>query len=230
MWSTQCLPCPRSQDVVQCISLHQGCRQPAWCPADKLTALWGLTVKAQCLSACLPPGTPTASGSVADQGWLAYAAASSPQPNIWQTEKGWQREGQWCQGQFSNHFLQCSIKSSTLSLTNKLANIQQGHCDQHNVCHAPGARTLKWHSLASLDALARRDQMLFSIDYVHMFEGLVSGNEFLKDILLQLGRHLLVVHLVQEGEWGGERWMWTLMYIEWVLGILGLKLISETHF
>jgi len=33
--------------------LHQGCCQPGRCPADRLTGLWGLTVKAQCPSACL---------------------------------------------------------------------------------------------------------------------------------------------------------------------------------
>ena len=36
-------------------STHQGCCQPGRCPADGLAGLWGLTVKAQCLSACLPP-------------------------------------------------------------------------------------------------------------------------------------------------------------------------------
>jgi len=36
------------------IPLHRGCCQPGRCPADRLTGLWELTVKAQCLSACLP--------------------------------------------------------------------------------------------------------------------------------------------------------------------------------
>jgi len=38
-------------------------------PADGLTGLWRLTVKAQCLSAC-HQGTPTASGLVINQGWF----------------------------------------------------------------------------------------------------------------------------------------------------------------
>ena len=37
--------------MVQCIPLHQGYCQPGRCPADRLTALQGLTVKAQYLSA-----------------------------------------------------------------------------------------------------------------------------------------------------------------------------------
>ena len=47
----QCLPLLQSLDVVQCIPLHQGYCQPGRCPADRLTALQGLTVKAQYLSA-----------------------------------------------------------------------------------------------------------------------------------------------------------------------------------
>jgi len=43
---------------MQCIPLHQGCCQPGRCPADGLAGLWGLTVKAQCLSACLPSRHP----------------------------------------------------------------------------------------------------------------------------------------------------------------------------
>ena len=42
---------PWSQDGLQCIPLHQGCCHPGWCPANRLAGLWGLTVKAQCLSA-----------------------------------------------------------------------------------------------------------------------------------------------------------------------------------
>jgi len=49
---------PWSQDGEQCIPLHQGCCQPGRCPADRLAGLWGLTVKAQCLSACLVPRQP----------------------------------------------------------------------------------------------------------------------------------------------------------------------------
>jgi len=40
-----------------CSALHsiKAVCQPGWCPVDGLTGLWELTVKAQCLSACLPP-------------------------------------------------------------------------------------------------------------------------------------------------------------------------------
>ena len=65
LWLTQCLPHPWSQDGEQCIPLHQGCCQPGRCPADGLSGLWGLTVKAQCLSACLPPRHPNSL-------WLSY--------------------------------------------------------------------------------------------------------------------------------------------------------------
>ena len=50
---------------VQCISLHQYCCQPGWCPEDGLTELCGLTVKVQCLSTCLPPRQPNSL-------WLSY--------------------------------------------------------------------------------------------------------------------------------------------------------------
>ena len=67
--STGSIACNRhnawSQDGMQCIPLHQGCCQPGRCPADGLTGLWGLTVKAQCLSACLPPRHPISL-------WLSY--------------------------------------------------------------------------------------------------------------------------------------------------------------
>ena len=59
---------PWSQDGVQCIPLYQSCCQPGQCPADGLTGLWGLTVA---LVPVCHPGTPTASGTVTDQGWLA---------------------------------------------------------------------------------------------------------------------------------------------------------------
>ena len=56
------------QGWFQSIPLHQGCYQLDWCPA-----LWRLIVKMQCLSASVCHlGTPTASGSVTDQRWLAY--------------------------------------------------------------------------------------------------------------------------------------------------------------
>ena len=56
---------PWSQDGVQCIPLHQGCCQPGRYPANRLADLWGLTVKAQCLSACMPPRHPNSL-------WLSY--------------------------------------------------------------------------------------------------------------------------------------------------------------
>ena len=47
---------------MECIPLHQGCCQPGRCRADGLAVLWGLTVKAQCLSTFMPPRHP----------WLSY--------------------------------------------------------------------------------------------------------------------------------------------------------------
>ena len=58
LYSTGAPPPGAMQDGVQCIPLYQSCRQPGRCPADGLTDLWGWTVKAQCLSACLPPRHP----------------------------------------------------------------------------------------------------------------------------------------------------------------------------
>ena len=46
-------PRPWSQDGVQCNPHNQGCCQPGRCPVDGLAGLWGLTVKAQCLGACM---------------------------------------------------------------------------------------------------------------------------------------------------------------------------------
>ena len=67
---------PWSQDGVQCIPLHQGFCQPGQCPADGLAGLWGLTVKAQCLSACLPPRHPNSL-------WLSYRPFSVFHTYIW---------------------------------------------------------------------------------------------------------------------------------------------------
>jgi len=65
---TQCLATP--PEPGECaVPLHQGCCQPGWCPVDGLAGLWRLNVKAQCLSACLPPRHPTAFGSVTGR-WL----------------------------------------------------------------------------------------------------------------------------------------------------------------
>jgi len=85
----------------------------------------------------------------------------------------------FCQGEFSNHLPECSIKSFTLSLQTpwtsfdpylysgessfadpalvensncKVFNTQQGHYDQHNACHAPGTRMVysAFHSIKAV--------------------------------------------------------------------------------
>ena len=71
---------------MQCIPLHQGCCQTGRCPADGLAGLWGLTVKAQCLSD-LAVAISTRAGPTEDDPSL-YKLGSKPVQAVCKGESG----------------------------------------------------------------------------------------------------------------------------------------------